>query len=429
MISERLLSSYLRFEFKRLLNLQPNESFVFPPAKPGKSYQLYIHVPFCESLCPYCSFHRFVCSDDAKRQYFRALHAQMDALVNQGYRFSSLYVGGGTPTILPDELLSVIRKVRKELGVAEVSCETNPNHLQPERMRPFSGEIDRLSVGVQSFYDPLLKQMMRYEKYGSSRQILDSLKGIEGYFPTLNIDLIFNFPSQTAQILQDDLHQAINSAANQITFYPLMTSPSVHNSILQSVGQVEHGREEVFYKMILDGMDGHFVPLSGWTFSRQASDLIDEYIVGGNEYIGLGSGAFSFLDGRLYTSTFSLCEYVKRVTSGLSPIDCSLPFSQHDLMRYYFLMNLFGLRLSKQDFLHTFGMPIERGLWVEMNYLRLAGAFERDDAELLTLTRNGRYLLLSMMRDFFTNIDRLRDQARQILPAQELSCTCVESPA
>ena len=128
-------------------------------------------------------------------------------LKDLGYDFESVYVGGGTPTIMIDELCETIDLARETFSIKEVSSETNPNHLAPEYLQKMKGRIQRLSVGVQSFDDGLLKQMDRYDKYGSGAEILERIAEATPCFDSLNVDMIYNFPSQTEDILFSDLEK------------------------------------------------------------------------------------------------------------------------------------------------------------------------------------------------------------------------------
>ena len=159
-------------------------------------------------------------------------------------------------------------------------------------------------------------------------------------------------------------------------------------------------------------------PISAWSFSRKGNDLIDEYIVDHEEYVGIGSGSFSYLDGSLYVNTFSLKEYEKRINKNQLSVCKKRDFSKHEQMRYRFMMDLFGLKLDKKDFRESFGTPIERGLWLEMAYMNFWGAFEKNNGY-LELTPTGRYLMVVMMREFFSSMDRVREQARLELEPQE----------
>jgi len=415
--AERLLTAFLKVATKEYLSLKTSPQAVVPPPKPGHQYTLYAHVPFCESLCPYCSFNRFVLNKPRAKSYFQSMREEMRILAGLGYRFTSLYLGGGTPTVLPDELITTIDLARELFDIGEVSCETNPNHLNHEMVSLLKDRVQRLSVGVQSFDDGLLKQMNRYDKFGSGAGILESIRYAAPFFKSLNVDMIFNFPSQTAEILRNDIQCAIDSGAQQVTFYPLMTSPSVSESMANSVGELKPAREAEYYSIISEGLSRDFDPLSAWTFARGGSSLIDEYIVDTEEYVGVGSGVFSYLNGTLYASTFSLSEYERRISGGLMAITGVQPFSRHQQMRYRMMMDMFGLRFDRSAFKQRFGMPASRGLWLEMAFFNLLGAFEKHDPSVPTPV--GRYLSLVIMREFFTGVNHLRDIARASLTPQD----------
>ncbi len=421
MIAERLLTRFLRPEIKRSLRVSPTNLEMLPGPRSGHAYLLYMHVPFCEKLCPYCSFNRFPFKEELARKYFKSLREEMRLTSNLGYTFSSMYIGGGTPTVLIAELCQTIDLARKLFGITEVSCETNPNHLTPKIVGELEGRVQRLSVGIQSFDDGLLKQMQRYDKYGSGDQILERLASISGLFPTLNADMIFNFPSQTKEILAEDMRKVMGSAVNQTTFYALMTSPSVTRNMKDSVGKVNYAREAEYYEMLSDGLSRAFDPVSAWCFARRGGDMIDEYIVDYEEYVGLGSGSFSNLDGTLYVNTFSLREYNERISSDRMSVTQMRKFNLHEQMRYRFMMELFGLRLDKQHFKRDFSQSINRGLWLEMAFMKLAGAFDLSDPKYLELTLKGRYLLVVMMREFFANLNDVRDHARNAIGTEELT--------
>lgn len=416
-LAERALTVFLRYASRQYLSLKPTALSMLPAPQPGHTYTLYAHVPFCESLCPYCSFNRFVLNQARAREYFKSLRAEMRLLAGLGYTFPSLYFGGGTPTILPDELVQTIDLARELFGVKEVSCETNPNHLVPEIVEQLQGRVQRLSVGVQSFDDGLLKQMNRFDKFGSGEKILENIRYAAPFFDSLNVDMIFNFPSQTPEILHRDAQLVIDSGAQQTTFYPLMTSPSVSRSMAESVGKLKPEREAQYYCIICDELSGAFSPMSAWTFTRDGTQMIDEYIVDSEEYVGVGSGVFSYLDGTLYASTFSLNEYSRKVSAGQMGLTGIQPFDRHLQMRYKMMMDLFGLNFDRQAFRQRFGVPPAVGLWLEMLFFNLMGAFQRSNRSQPSPV--GRYLSLVIMREFFTGVNRLRDIARKALTAED----------
>ena len=133
----------------------------------------------------------------------------------------------------------------------------------------------------------------------------------------------------------------------------------------------------------------------------------------------IGSGGITYLGSNLYVNTFSVKDYNKCIEAGHMSIMGKTTFSKRDRMRYRFMMQLFGLRLDKRQFKKDFGCSVERGLPAEMAFMKASGAFATDNADELTLTPKGRYLLVVMMRQFFIGVNNLRDQARAVLPGEE----------
>jgi coproporphyrinogen III oxidase-like Fe-S oxidoreductase len=422
LLSTYVLTPFLQIMTSRYFRLQPVLLEALPGPQPGKEYTLYLHIPFCESVCTYCSFNRFLFDEDKATVYFRRLREEMRMAYRLGFRFTSLYIGGGTPTVLIDELCETIDMARSLFPIVDVSCETNPNHLIPEIIGKLEGRVQRLSVGVQSFDNDLLREMGRYHKFGSGVEIQEKIRQAAPHFPSLNVDMIYNFPNQTEEILARDIQMVIDSGAQQTTFYPLMTSPSVKKSLDQTVGKVDHGREACLYEIILEKLVGEFKPMSAWTFLRKGTGLIDEYIINSEEYVGLGSGAFSFLDGSLYVNTFSLNEYSRRIDLGHMSVSARQSYGKREQMRYRFMMELFGLNFDRKRFSNTFKIGAEWGLFFEMLFMLLSGSFAKIKHDAIYLTPRGKYLSVVMMREFFSGVNNVRDEARKALSEEERSC-------
>lgn len=424
MISERILSNIIQHLGDKYFHIYPTEEIVLPSPQEGFAYMLYMHVPFCEVLCPYCSFNRFKFDEDRARAYFKDMRTEMKMLKDMGYSFQEVYIGGGTPTVLMDELEKTILYARELFPtIKDVSSETNPNHLVPEYLKRLSSIVQRLSVGVQSFNDDLLKKMDRYYKYGSAQETYERICSVAGMFKNLNVDMIFNFPGQTKEMLAHDVEMIKSSGANQTTFYPLMVSPSSRKSIEKNLGVVDYRKEAEFYHFIYDSFCGgenpEFMPSSAYTFSRNTDAMVDEYVVNYEEYPAIGSGGISFLHGNLYINTFSLKDYHARIARGQMSVLGKTVFPKRDRMRYRFMMELFGLSLDKKRWYETFHTTVAKGLPGEYAFMKLNGAFERDDDDYLTLSPKGRYLMVVMMRQFFVGVNTLRDEARAALPGDE----------
>jgi len=345
----------------------------------------------------------------------------MRFVADLGYDFASLYVGGGTPTICLDELAETIDLAKRLFpGIREVSAETSPNHLTDELCEVLDGRVQRLSCGVQSFDDKLLRQMDRYGKYGTGEEVFERLSSMQGKFPSFNVDMIFNFPSQTEESLRRDIELVKDIGANQTTFYPLMASPLRRREIAATVGDLDFAREARYYRLINAELSPEFHPASAWTYSRDPAVMIDEYIVDYPEYVGLGSGALSFLDDTVYANTFSLSEYHARITDGrMGVVRRGKRYGAIARMRYRFVTDLFGLRLDKKRFREDFGVPVELGLAAELAFMAMVGGIASATADEITLTDKGRYLLMVMMRETLARSNDARDKARAELPLEE----------
>lgn len=430
MLSERMLSRLVKTMTKRHLSLISTDETRMPDPNPGQPYMLYMHVPFCQRLCPYCSFNRYAFREDVAAPYFANMRKEMLMLKDQGYDFESIYVGGGTPTVMIDELCETLDLARENFNIKEVSSETNPNHLTLPYLEKLKGRVQRLSVGVQSFDNTLLKQMDRYDKYGSGEEILERIAEANPYFESLNVDMIFNFPSQTEDILLSDLEKVASSGCEQTTFSPLYVSTATTKKMASTLGKMDYDREYRYYQILdgvlADGEDSLFERTTLWTFNRISPNKeadhalkIDEYQVNYEEYPAIGSGSITHLDGSLYVNNFSIKEYNAAIERGHMSIMGKTTLGKTDLMRYRFLLELYKLRLDKKQFKKDFGVSVEAGLPMEMAFMRLNKAFATNTSEELTLTPIGRYLTLVMYRQFLSGMNNLRDQARAALSGSE----------
>lgn len=410
-----LIAGMARREFSRAMRFEGGGTPHVPPPGDARPRLLYIHIPFCERLCPYCSFNRVTFTEDPCRAYFLALRKEITLYRELGYDFGAIYVGGGTPTILIDELEETITLARASFQIRELSVETNPNHLTEDRLAALQrAGVNRLSVGVQSFDDGLLKKMDRYDKYGSGAEIAGRLRQTLGRFGTINADMIFNFPTQTSAMLDRDLDTLREIGIDQVTWYPLMVSDSTRQKVMETLGCMDEGQEERFYHQIV----GRLVPAyrfsSAWCFSLRKA-MIDEYIVDYDEYAGLGSGSIGYLGGTCYANTFDINSYIAQLDRGELPLAASRIFSVRDRIRYDFLMKLFGTRLNRVELRKKYDGRFLRLLWPDLLAFSLIGALSWRAPDIV-LTKRGRYAWVVLMREFFTAVNNFRDYCRGQTP-------------
>lgn len=417
-----LTDQIMQYYIDRYLNCDPVVLDRPPEPQPGHQYLLYAHIPFCKTLCSYCTFHRFLFKEHKAREYFVNLRKEMDYVKALGYDFTSMYIGGGTTTILEDELIRTIEHARTLFpGIKEVSCETDPLQIATPTFRNLKGLVDRMSIGVQSFNDDILKMTERYDKFGSGALIYERLQEALELFPTTNVDMIFGFRGQDLEMLQRDMDLLVELNPRQITTYPLMVTSQTRKSVKQTIAAkgIELADQ---YAVIMNTLGNHYRQLTSWTFGRTHDEGFDEYVVDHDEYLGVGSGAFSFLGSSLYVNTFSLRRYNERIKEGKTGVERRRQFDKHAVLQYRLLLGLFSARLSRKYFREVHGVDLDKALFKEMLGLRIAGAIKDnpEDPDNLIVTDAGKFLGLVMMKAFYSGMDNVRAELRK--PLRDIDC-------
>ena len=194
----------------------------------------------------------------ARPRYFKHLRDEMRMVAELGYDFQSLYVGGGTPTIDIDELVATIDLAKSLFSIKEVSSRDQPQPPLPAVDRAARRAASTASAWACSASTTSCSSRWTATTSTARRsEILERLQSIEGAFHSLNVDMIFNFPSQTAEKLATDIELVKRTGANQTTFYPLMASPAVRESLKRTVGTVDYAREYRYYQQIVRGAERH----------------------------------------------------------------------------------------------------------------------------------------------------------------------------
>ncbi|MCK9226588.1 MAG: coproporphyrinogen III oxidase family protein [Syntrophorhabdaceae bacterium] len=414
MLVEKLICNVARKKNADYLRFRPGESYDVPRPRDAIPRLLYLHVPFCEELCPYCSFNRVVFREQVARDYFRALRKEISMYGDLGYSFNAIYVGGGTPTVLIDELAQTLNLAKGIFPIREISVETNPNHLTgPNLAQLRDMGVNRLSVGVQTFDDGILRTVERFHKYGSGEEIAARLKETMGYFDTLNVDMIFNFPRQTMAMLEHDLDILTGLHVDQVTFYPLMVSTSTERIMGKKLGKVDYDRGRGMYMKITDRLKDAYVPSTAWCFSR-GDVMIDEYVVNYDEYAGLGSGSIGYLGGSVYSNTFDIPAYIEHLNNGQFPVAARKDCSTRERLLYDFLMKLFGISLDLDELSQKHGVNAYIYLLPEVTFFRSTGGLMKKDNKIV-LTPKGQYYWVIMMREFFIAVNNFRDYCRSLI--------------
>jgi len=408
--SARFAGWVTRREGRKFLQLSDN--YPQPSVPQGKAGRddwasLYIHIPFCRTLCPFCCFNRYLLDEVQARRYFVSLKKEVELYAERGFRFSDFYFGGGTPTVLMDELLGFLDFLKKNFNVRQISMETTHREITPEVIVALKkAGVNRLSIGLQSLDNDLLKAMGRL--VGSGEEAVEKLKMAQGQFDTVNADFIFNFPTQTITQFEKDVVTFKELKLDQATFYPLMPSPHKKSRLERRFQKVDTSREKVFYDVILRELyEGGYKASTAWCFSR-GDRLIDEYIIDYDDYVGVGAGSVGFLNGDFFVNTFSLQKYDELISGGKLPIVSWRKLSEREHLRYYMLTKLFGMALDPEKFRARFGADINGKLFWELAFFRLCGLVK--DNKQIEVTPQGMYSMCVMQKEFFAALNTLRER-------------------
>ncbi|MBN1687092.1 MAG: coproporphyrinogen III oxidase family protein [Spirochaetales bacterium] len=408
MLIEYFLTRYMHRYTSRLVTAAEERA----PIEPGMATRdtaavpmLYVHIPFCKELCPFCTFFRIPFDEQLARRYFRALRRQLNRYHDLGYQFSTVYFGGGTPTVLPDELALTIDEVRRLWPIQECSVETNPSDLTPSNIELLKTcGVNRLSVGVQSFQDNLLESVNRIRKYGTGADIQHRLSQIRGIFDTLNVDLIFGLEGQTHADVIADLGIVKQLGIDQVTCYPLMKSGGGRQSFDGWRREVAWKKQA--YRLIRDTIEPEYVPSSAWCFSKNRG-MIDEYIVEHSSYAGAGAGAFGLEGGTLAVNVFSVEKYIEAAENNADAAAFRHPFDSGENLRYLLLMQLFGGGIDFDGLCRGQTPLCKFFVRTSVALLRLAGAAVKKSGR-ITVAKRGAYYTVLLMKLFFEGVGDLR---------------------
>lgn len=399
-----------RREGKKFLQLQDNPpDLQVPKDKTGRDdwASLYVHIPFCRTLCPFCCFNRYLLDETKAQRYYVNLKKEVEFYIDRGFRFSDVYFGGGTPTVMMEELIDFLDFLKQHFTIKQISMETTHREVNKETLNALKkAGVNRLSIGVQSFDNDLLRAMGRM--VGSGEEAIEKLKMAQGIFDTVNADFIFNFPTQTLSQFERDVATFKRLNIDQATFYPLMPSPHKKTRLERRFSQVDTSHEKQFYDIILRELyKGGYKASTAWCFSR-GDRLIDEYIIDYDDYVGVGAGSVGFLNGDFFVNTFSIEKYDQLISEGKLPIVNWRRLSEREHFRYYMLTKLFGMSLDPQRFKERFKSDVNRKLRWEMTFFRRCGLVEDDGA--IDVTPKGMYTLCVMQKEFFAALNTLRER-------------------
>jgi len=315
----------------------PAQRWVFEPPPQGwtpprvERTSLYLHVPFCRNCCPYCPYTRVPYDETLVEPYTRAALAEVDwwAHTIGPAEITSIYIGGGTPTLALVSVAKVLARVRERFRLTgDICIETNPADVDDETVRQLHKVgVALVSLGVQSFHPKNLAILGRRYEPPVAEHALALLA--ESGFASVNADIMFALPGQTAGDVTADLARAAQLGANQLTTYPLFTFPytSVGEYLRLTAVRMPNLRvRRAHYRAIAGWCAEHgFERVSVWGFRRGAVARYSSVTRDG--YIGVGPGAGSHLPDGFVLNTFDLDSWIHATCEGRTAIALRMPFA------------------------------------------------------------------------------------------------------
>ncbi len=289
---------------------------------------LYIHIPFCKKACHYCNFY-FSTSLKNKNEIVEALvleiGLQKKYLIDN--KLNSIYFGGGTPSLLHiEELKKIFEEIRKNFKVdeqAEITIEVNPEDISEEKLKAFSTlGINRLSIGIQSFFDEDLKYMNRSHDAETSKQCIAILKKMN--WKNFSLDLIFGFPLLTNEKWQKNIEWAIESGAKHLSTYALTVEPQTalaHLIETKKALPIDAEKAAEQYELLMKKMkENNFEHYEISSFAKINSQAIhNSNYWNEKSYLGIGPSAHSYNGKSRQWNVNNNALYIKSIEKNIVP--------------------------------------------------------------------------------------------------------------
>ena len=316
---------------------------------------LYIHIPFCEHLCPYCDFTKLFYFEKFSKPYLEALFKEIDSYHLK--KMDTIYIGGGTPTSLSDiEFESLLKKASTLLNDGgEFTCEANVENLTPQKLALMARYgVNRLSIGIQSSHDKRLTQIGRFHTFEQARKVVQEAREVG--FKNINVDLMYGFPGQTLEEVKEDVKNILSLNTEHVSIYSLIVEPGTL-FFKKNIQEQNSDDSRQFYDTILSLMrDAGYERYEISNFSKPGYESRHNLVYWHNqEYCGVGLGASGYLNSIRYKNTTKLEDYLKgNCVSEQEKVD-------RKLLHEYFLMTHLRLKegFSLKEYKDLFGVDFK----------------------------------------------------------------------
>ncbi len=375
------------------------------------SGSIYVHIPFCLRKCSYCDFYSVPYQEELVDLYVKCLAREIEETAGtaNGFRgVSTLYIGGGTPSLLtPQQLGTILAKIDGLFGIeagAEITVEANPGTIDFYKIKDYCElGVNRLSLGVQSLFDDVLRRLGRMHDGRDARRAFDM--GVRAGFENISIDLIYGVPGQDLGQWREGLKSAVELRPRHISAYLLQPEPETPLGRLVASGKIDMLSEEEeasqYEETVESLMRARYRHYELSNFAQPGYECRHNlnYWQGG-EYLGFGAGAVSFIQGKRYQNLADVSAYIERLSRGQTPLRAELEeLDDEGVTRERLVL---GLRLidgldiedlqkrGTTDFHRLFGTSLDK--------LEELGLVERSGSR-LRLSRRGYFLSNEVFRE------------------------------
>ena len=287
-----------------------------------KELGIYIHIPFCKQKCYYCDFVSFSNKEEYIEKYVETLKREIDGYDLSNYNITTIYIGGGTPSRIPSEKIQeILEKIRQKISKnqtrwedIEITIELNPRTVDEEKIKKYKKiGINRLSIGLQSTNNKLLKEIGRIHTFEDFKDTYNTVKKVG--FENINVDLMIGLPNQTISDVKDSLNEIIKLNPTHVSVYSLIVEENTKMEKLINNKELQLPDEELERQMYwyvkntleLNGYNHYEIS----NFAKKGKESKHNLNCWEQkEYIGLGLAAYSYLNGVRYGNTSDIEKYI-----------------------------------------------------------------------------------------------------------------------
>lgn len=343
---------------------------------------LYVHIPFCKSICCFCPYCKVKYTKELCDRYIDALLREIHLVGKQhsGKKTTtSLYFGGGTPALAAGRLKEIIDAVSEHFIITEgIGVELHPDNVKPSVLRILKDAgITKISIGIQSF-------QKKYQRIlGRTSVDIAALKEAlcEVPFETVSMDFIFALPTQTFGDLKADIDTAFQNGANHVAIYPFIDFAFTTSKVLP---MQKKEKRALLDAITLYCMEQGYTRSSIWTFSSERDAKYSSMTR--DNFLGFGCSATTLLKEQFKINTFSVEDYCRRIDDGKLPTSLTIRFSLRQRMVYYLFWTAYSIKVNAADFEKFFGVPLKRMYGMEFKIAKRLGFItEEKDNYYMTL--------------------------------------------